>query len=368
MRAWQAVHRWSSLACTAIVLLLCLTGLPLVFSDDIEQAFTPQAPRQALGPHEAIAGIDGMVRSARERHPAEIVRFVFIDDEEALVKVVMAPADGPRRDLDHRVEFDARSGVLVGERASEAAQAPSFMQLTRRLHAELLAEATGEYVLAATGVLFVLAVVSGLVLYLPYPARIGFGTVRRGSARRRWLDLHNLLGLCTLVWALTVGATGVLNALSKPLSAHWRSTQTKALLAGPADLPVIAHPPSAQAAYDAVREALPGRNVTSLIFPSRSFANPRHFLVWTNGNTPLTHRLFTAALVDARTGRLAAIAQMPLYLRLLQVSRPLHFGDYGGLPLKLIWTALDAMTIAVLASGLFLWVRRRSGTRRSGAR
>lgn len=359
MHAWQAIHRWSSLACTAIVLLLCLTGLPLVFADDIEEALAARVPRDALGQNEAITGIDSMVRTARARHPAEIVRFVFVDNEEALVKVVMAPADSPRRDLDHRVEFDARSGALVGERVSQAAQAPSFMQLTRRLHAELLAGSVGEYVLAGTGLLFVLAAVSGLVLYLPYPARIGFGTVRQGPSRRRWLDLHNLLGVCTLVWALTVGATGVLNALSKPLSAHWRSTQTKALLAGPADLPVIAHPASAQAAYDAVREALPGRNVTSLIFPSRAFANPRHFLVWTNGNTPLTHRLFTAALVDARTSRLDAIAQMPVYLRLLQVSRPLHFGDYGGLPLKLIWAALDTMTIIVLVSGLHLWVRRR---------
>jgi len=52
---------------------------------------------------------------------------------------------------------------------------------------------------------------------------------------------------------------------------------------------------------------------------------------------------------------------LPWYLRAIEVSRPLHFGNYGGLPLKIIWTLLDLITIVVLGSGLYLWlIRRRS--------
>jgi len=50
---------------------------------------------------------------------------------------------------------------------------------------------------------------------------------------------------------------------------------------------------------------------------------------------------------------------MPWYLRALDVSRPLHFGDYGGLPLKMIWALLDLVAILVLGSGLYLWAARR---------
>ncbi len=49
---------------------------------------------------------------------------------------------------------------------------------------------------------------------------------------------------------------------------------------------------------------------------------------------------------------------MPWYLRALEVSRPLHFGDYGGTPLKFIWAMFDIATIAVLASGFYLWVTK----------
>ena len=38
-----------------------------------------------------------------------------------------------------------------------------------------------------------------------------------------------------------------------------------------------------------------------------------------------------------------------------------HFGDYGGLPLKLLWALLTLVTIWVLWTGVMLWLRRGSG-------
>ena len=41
---------------------------------------------------------------------------------------------------------------------------------------------------------------------------------------------------------------------------------------------------------------------------------------------------------------------MPWYCKALALSQPLHFGSYGGLPLKLLWAAL---TLLGLLSALF---------------
>ena len=68
------------------------------------------------------------------------------------------------------------------------------------------------------GLLLVVAIVSGIVLYGPFTRRLAFGVVRTdGSRRRTWLDLHNLLGIVTLVWLVVVGATGVINTLAIPM-------------------------------------------------------------------------------------------------------------------------------------------------------
>src|ERR1700760_299065 len=45
VRWWSIVHRWSSLVTTAFLLLLCLTGLPLIFHHEIDEAlgYAPRA-------------------------------------------------------------------------------------------------------------------------------------------------------------------------------------------------------------------------------------------------------------------------------------------------------------------------------------
>ena len=63
-------------------------------------------------------------------------------------------------------------------------------------------------------------------------------------------------------------------------------------------------------------------------------------------------------LIDAETGALTARPKAPWYITLLLVSQPLHFGDYGGLPLKVVWALLDLIAIMILASGVVLWLSR----------
>jgi uncharacterized iron-regulated membrane protein len=154
----------------------------------------------------------------------------------------------------------------------------------------------------------------------------------------------------------------VINELSTPLFGLWQMTDVKALLAPLHGKPVPAESElsSPQAAFDTVKAALPDMTANSVVFPGSPFGSPYHYLVWTKGRQPLTARLFSPVLVDARSGKLVSIVKMPWYLRGLEVSRPLHFGDYGGMPLKIVWALFDLVTIAVLGSGLYLWTSRRT--------
>jgi uncharacterized iron-regulated membrane protein len=78
-----------------------------------------------------------------------------------------------------------------------------------------------------------------------------------------------------------------------------------------------------------------------------------------HGETPLTSRLLTPVVIDAATGAFTDSREMPWYVTTLLISQPLHFGDYGGMPLKILWAVLDVITIIVLVTGLYLWLRRR---------
>jgi len=64
-------------------------------------------------------------------------------------------------------------------------------------------------------------------------------------------------------------------------------------------------------------------------------------------------------VIDAATGDFTDTREMPWYVTTLLISQPLHFGDYGGMPLKILWAILDVIAIVVLVTGLYLWFRRR---------
>src|SRR3546814_12748036 len=76
------------------------------------------------------------------------------------------------------------------------------------------------------GLLFVVAIITGVAVYGPLMRKLDFGTVRRQrSSRVKWLDLHNLLGIVTLTWALAVGITGVINTTADLLMLYWQRDQ-----------------------------------------------------------------------------------------------------------------------------------------------
>ncbi len=364
IRRWASVHRWTSLICTLFLFVICLTGLPLLFSDEISDWLTPHA-YATLPADTPTANLDELVKTGREMYPNQVVTSIFIDDDEPQVILWMAPSWAAWRaqpEMRHFIRFDARTAQMLDQSRPYGQRRWDFMNVMLSLHRDLFAGLAGELFLGLMGLLFVVAIVSGVMLYGPFMKKLRFGTVRaERSSRIRWLDLHNLLGIATLAWVLVVGATGVMNELSTPLFALWQRTDVKVMLSRYQDAP----PPrpeelaSVQRAFEVAKRAAPNMTITGIGFPTRENGSPWHYLLWAKGSSTITSRLFSPILVDARSGTLTEALQMPWYLRALEVSRPLHFGDYGGLPLKILWALLDAVTLVVLGSGLYLWVARR---------
>lgn len=369
IRIWALIHKWSSLICTAFLLLICLTGLPLTFHEEIDHWIDPPPAYAEMPPETPHQSLDGLIGRAQALYPGETIVSLFKDDDAPQVLVWMAPSFAAMEKdpkLEHFIRFDARTGQVIEQSKPQEQQRTGFMTLMLRLHVDLFADLAGSLFMGAMGLLFVAALVSGVVLYGPFTRKLDFGVVRGGRSRRtRWLDLHNLLGIVTALWVLVVGATGVLNELATPLFTLWQRTDVQAMLASrESDTPPApGELTSVQAAYDKAIRALPDMHVAAVIYPGNPFGSPHHYLLWGHGKTPLAERLFSPVLVDARTGELTAVVEMPWYLRALEISRPLHFGDYGGLPLKIIWALLDLVTIVVLASGLYLWLAKHSRVR-----
>jgi uncharacterized iron-regulated membrane protein len=356
LRRWTWIHTWTSLISMVFLLMLCVTGLPLIFHHEIDELFEQSVKAPDLPPNTPTVSLDRVVEAARQSRTQDDALFVFWRDESPSVTVVaMAPKGNAAPSAFHNVFVDTRTAKILGDEAPHL----DVMHIILKIHKDMFTGLPGELFLGVMGLLLVLSIISGVVVYAPFMRRLDFGTIRRSSKKLAWLDLHNLAGMVTVVWLLVVGFTGTLNTLSTPMFELWRMQQLPKLL-GPFQGMAVAAPPPLDAALAAVRARLPDATVTSLTMPTAGrFGSPQHLVVWTKGDTPITAKLFTPTLVSANAALEVTVPDMPWHLRTIQVSRPLHFGDYGGLPLKILWALLDLLAIAVLVSGVYLWFARK---------
>jgi uncharacterized iron-regulated membrane protein len=360
IRIWFLVHKWTSIVCTLFLLMLCLTGLPLVFHDEIDGLAGGALPLEGPASSSDAPGLlplDVMLKRALALRPGEVPLFMAFDNESPLLTVTTGPAPNASADQMTLMLFDRTNGRVVAEPGEQG-----IMDFLLQLHTDMFLGLPGMLLLGGMGVLFVLALISGVLLYAPFMRKLDFGTLRTQRSRRlRWLDWHNLLGITALAWMVVIGVTGIINALATPLVDNWRNTALVSMT-GAQRTPVFLPPSrygSLDSAMSSARSALPGNDPQFIAFPGGTYSSGLHYAVFFQGDTPLTQRLLIPALIDAETGKLTDVRPMPISMKALQLSQPLHFGDYGGLPLKLLWAALTLFTIVVLGSGLYLWLGRR---------
>ncbi len=356
IKTWYLVHKGTSLVCTLFLLMLCITGLPIIFYEEIDHASGNVPDLPALEGHASSVGPDAIVAAAQRLYPGEQVKYLIWDEDDAnLIYASLQGRESPPDEF-RVLAFDGRTGNLLQEPNYNS----GFMSVMFALHVDMFAGLPGTLFLGFMGLLFVASIVSGTVLYAPFMRKLTFGTVRHDKApRAKWLDLHNLLGVATLAWALVVGATGVINTLAEPVLALWRADQLAEMTMPYQGKPPLERLGSLDRAVASALAAVPDMRPDFVAFPGTDFSTMHHYMVAMRGDAPLTARLIQPVLVDAETGALTETRVLPWYVATLLISQPLHFGDYGGLPLKIIWAILDVVTIIVLGSGLYLWLARR---------
>ena len=356
IRIWGWIHKWSGLVCTVFMLLLCITGLPLIFHHEIGHLTGTEVEAPAMPADTALASLDDVVAAARALHPQRVVQFLFRDPDETALWMVSLNDDAAAVEGAKTVAVDARTAKVLAQPVFDE----GFMYVLFKLHVDLFAGLAGKLFLGLMGMLLVTAIVSGVVLYAPFMRKLQFGAVRRErSPRVKWLDLHNLLGAVTIVWLTVVGLTGVINTWADLVIKYWQFDQMTQMTAPYKGLAPPERHGSVEAAVRAARSREPQMNLGFIAFPGTLFSSPHHYAVFMRGTEPLTARLFKPVLVDSQTAKVTDSRDLPWYVTALLVSQPLHFGDYGGMPMKIIWALLDVITIAVLGSGLYLWFARR---------
>ena len=354
-RRLLSVHRWCGLLVSTNLFVLALTGLILIFHDEIDDALgvVPEARSGA-----AMISLSRALGLANATNPRNKPVFLFQDPEEHPGLVFVGLSEGARRfEQSKPVAVDMRQGRVVEDLDLEG----SFTGIVLKLHSELFAGAVGRLLVGLVALAFLVSLISGAIVYGPMMRKFAFGLLRRDkAARTRFADLHKLLGVASLGWTLVVASTGLMLSLGSTLIQFYSVTELAALGAPYAHEPVVTELGNIDQAVQQAEHGAAGRHWSIVALPGSDLASPRHYTVLLQGGTGLEARVLTMALVDAKEPTRSEAHQLPLYLRALLLSEPLHFGNYGGLPLKIVWSLFSLVTIGLSVSGVWtFWLARR---------
>src|SRR5262245_4448257 len=116
IQRWAWVHKWTSLVCTIFLLVLCITGLPLILKDEIDELLHEEVPPVEVPVGTPLANLDEIVSSGHHRFSGEFVQFVIWPRDEPNV-VFLSIAKKPDADpSDNRGgRFDIHTGQFLDE-------------------------------------------------------------------------------------------------------------------------------------------------------------------------------------------------------------------------------------------------------------
>src|SRR5690606_18301993 len=91
VRAWSVVHKWTSLVSTAFMLMLCVTGLPLIFHHEIDEALETHGAYEAPPLGTPTLSLDTMLATALADRGAEVPLYLSFDEDRPVVNFTTGP-------------------------------------------------------------------------------------------------------------------------------------------------------------------------------------------------------------------------------------------------------------------------------------
>lgn len=359
VRAMLAGHSALGLAFAALIYVVCLSGTLTVFLYEFQRWEQPSAP--IVSAPLTLEAINAAVQAGYKQ---------AIADKSDHDIFFLAPGTATPRFLvsyhDHETGADGRWIADANGQLVARVKAP-WTEFLTALHINLhLPRTWGMFLVGLTGVTLLSSLVSGLLAH-PRIFKDAFALRWGGSKRLQEADLHNRLGVWGLPFHIAVSLTGALLGLSTlivgvlALAAYdGDSGKAFSMLLGPraTEDETAAPLPDVASMIRHVRNTKPDAEVVSVFIQHAAKIGQVVSLgMRTPGHLALSNAYYFKG--DGTPLGDGGLETGSFGQQILGAIQPLHFGWFGGLPVKIIYGLLGLALTIVTHSGVVIWLARR---------
>lgn len=345
-----------------VIYAALFSGVPALFAHDLQRW---EDPRQRTPPADAPS-IEALVQAVQARDGA-LPKYVYagLPHHDTTHPSISVPEreHGPHRP--HRLRDGALETSEVG-----------LLTFHRRLHTNLRAPGPlGRWALGLAGLAMLSLLVTGLLVDRRRFAD-AFVLQRGKSLRSRLSELHKRVGLWTLPFTLLMSFTGALLGLLQLVLTVGAlvafSGDTEAAAAAVLGTPTTpAESPAAMQDLDTLAqraETTLGRAPAGLVLEHYGDANAvARFTVPTEGSL-IDRSTVTYALATGEQLELKTPADQPAGAWITQALFSLHYANYAGVAVRVLYAVLGLLSAALAGLGLWVAVERAPRMRRGQRR
>lgn len=347
-----SAHAAIGLLASALLYIVCLTGTVTVFFEEWQRLEQPDAPEMRHVAPDAVQAAVAQVLAREKGKKATEHLYVHLPTA-ALPRTTVT--------TDHQAVHVNERGAIAGRELN------GWSEFLLNLHYTLnIPGMIGATIVGALGVMIVALSLTGVIAH-PRIFRDAFRLRARDRGGIGLADWHNRLGVWTLPFALAVALTGAMIGLASVngygLAQGFYKGDLEAAYApvfgaeGKPD-PKAAPLPDVAAALRVMANRFPDVRPTYVFLHEpgtvgqqvQVLAAPERRLIYGEAyNFDVAGRfLGTVGLADGATGQQVAAS-----------AYNLHFGNYGGLVVKIAYVLFGSALCVVIATGTSIWLGKR---------
>lgn len=370
-------HSWLGLMVSGLLFIVFFAGSISLFRDDVKQwALQPHLPiSEVVSADKALLPIHSVIEIAKEGLNVKKNGRIRVFQPTHTQPYYLVSIDLVRKPNEPR-----RASFLIDPYTGEKLKSPQGFQLSQflyRLHIDLNIPA-GEYVVGFVTLFFFFALVSGIFIHARKLVGNFFKYRSKSQPRSKLLDMHNVVGVMSLPFTIMYAISGLifnLVIIYQIAFAVFLYQGDQAALLNDAGVQQVNEQwqdkPLAMHSIDdllsqAIKkyESMPNSVV---IYNYGDESAVVRFII-TPPNTLTEVREITYYIKDASIHSQFNAEHSNTLREGLRVFAKLHFADFAGFDLRILYFILGVGVCALIVTGNLLWIEQREKKRNQSAK